>query len=173
MTSSSFSKSIFIRALIMFATLSLASYALVKEWYVAEIILGPLIIYQFFEYYRFHKKAQVEIEQFVESVHYRDFSRHFDVKQAPSELQPFRSGFNQINSTFKVISKEKETQYLHLKTILEIVDTGILSYETETGEILWMNESFKNLLQIPYLKTIHSLEKRNKELYDQISVLAP
>ena len=157
----------------MFITLFFASYSLVREWYVVEIIIVPLIIYQFFEYYRFHKKAQVEIEQFVESVHYRDFSRHFDVKQAPSELQPFRSGFNQINSTFKVISKEKETQYLHLKTILEIVDTGILSYETESGEILWMNESFKNLLQIPYLKTVHSLIRRNEVLHKEVVQLLP
>ena len=172
MTSNYFSRNIFIRALFMFATLFVASYSLVKEWYAVEIIVIPVIIYQFVAYYRFHKKAQTEIEQFVESVQYRDFSRHFDVKQAPSELQPFRSGFNQINSTFKVISKEKETQYLHLKTILEIVDTGILSYETESGEILWMNESLKHLLQIPYLKTIHSLEKRNELLYKEITKLS-
>ena len=172
MTSNYFSRNIFIRALFMFATLFVASYSLVKEWYAVEIIVIPVIIYQFVAYYRFHKKAQTEIEQFVESVQYRDFSRHFDVMQAPSELQPFRSGFNQINSTFKVISKEKETQYLHLKTILEIVDTGILSYETESGEILWMNESLKHLLQIPYLKTIHSLEKRNELLYKEITKLS-
>ncbi|MEO6302730.1 MAG: HAMP domain-containing sensor histidine kinase [Bacteroidia bacterium] len=151
----------------------MASLSLVKEWYMLEIVIVPIIIFQFFDYYNYHKKAQSEIEQFVESVHYRDFSRYFDVKRAPSELQPFRTSFNEINSTFKVISKEKETQYLHLKTILQIVDTGILSYETESGEILWMNEAFKNLLQIPYLKTIHSLEKRNKIVYDEVMNLAP
>lgn len=152
----------------MFATLFLASFAIVKEWYLLEVILLPVIIFQFVDYYKFHRKAQSEIEQFVEAIHYRDFSRYFDVKRAPAELQPFRTGFNEINDTFKIISKEKETQYLHLKTILEIVDTGILSYETDSGEILWMNESLKNLLQIPYLKTIHSLGKRNAELYGQI-----
>src|SRR6185312_8958083 len=31
-----------------------------------------------------------------------------------------------------------------------------------------MNESLKTLLQIPYLKTIHSLEKRNSFLYKEI-----
>ncbi|HOZ87244.1 MAG TPA: HAMP domain-containing sensor histidine kinase [Bacteroidia bacterium] len=159
---------IFIRTILVFATLFLAALGLVKAWYIFEIVLVPLIIYLFVDYYNYHKKAQNEIEQFVESVHYRDFSRNFDVKHAPQELQPFRTGFNEINSTFKVISKEKETQYLHLKTILEIVDTGILSYETGGGEILWMNESLKNLLQIPYLKTIHSLSKRNPALYDEI-----
>lgn len=163
-----FGWNIFIRALLVFATLFLASFAIVKEWYLLEIIVVPIIVFQFVDYYKFHKKAQTEIEQFVEAIHYRDFSRYFDVKRAPAELQPFRTGFNEINDTFKIISKEKETQYLHLKTILEIVDTGILSYETGSGEILWMNESLKNLLQIPYLKTIHSLDKRNAELYAQI-----
>ncbi len=164
---------IFIRTLLVFVTLFLAALGIEKEWYFFGAILVPVIIYLFIDYYRYHKKAQSEIEQFVESVHYRDFSRNFDVKHAPQELQPFRTGFNEINSTFKVISKEKETQYLHLKTILEIVETGILSYETAGGEILWMNESLKNLLQIPYLKTIHSLSKRNTELYDEILKLGP
>ena len=123
--------------------------------------------------YRFQNKAQDEINQFVESVHYRDFSRYFDVKHAPAELQPMREGFNQINTTFKVISKEKETQYQYLQKILELVDTGILSYEGDSGEILWMNESLKKMLQVPYLKTIHSLAKRDKELYDDIVALKP
>lgn len=168
-----FGWNIFLRSLLVFITLFLASYVFLKHWYWAEVLIVPIIITQFYDYYRFHKKAQSEIQQFVEAVHYRDFTRYFEVKNAPLELQPFRSGFNEINSTFKVISKEKETQYLHLKTILEIVETGILSYEIEDGEILWMNESLKNLLQIPYLKTVHSLEKRNAALYKEVLNLSP
>lgn len=164
---------IILRTLVMFITLMLAAFALVREWYWLEFLLLPVVGVTFYSYYRFHKKARNEVEQFVESVHYRDFSRHFEVKKAPSELQPFRSGFNEINTTFKSISKEKETQFLHLKSILEIVDTGILSYEINDGEILWMNESLKLLLQIPYLKTIHSLQKRNENLYNEILKLSP
>lgn len=133
----------------------------------------PVIIFQVLDFYKFHKKAQEEVEQFVESVHYRDFSRYFDVKHAPLELQPLRKGFNEINTTFKVISREKETQYQYLQKILELVDTGILSYEYNSGEIGWMNESFKKLLGIPYLKTIHSLEKRDAHLYKQVLALRP
>ncbi len=172
MTYRGFGWNILIRAALMFAVLLLLSWGLVKQWYLLDLLLLPIIAYLFYDYYNYHKKAQKEIEQFVESVHYRDFSRYFEVKRAPAELQPFRSGFNEINSTFKVISREKETQYLHLKTILEIVDTGILSYDIESGEVLWMNESLKNLVHIPYLKTIHSLEKRNSQLYKQIIALA-
>ena len=161
------------RVLLMFVTISIAAFLLVKGWYLYEVFAIPVIIFQLADFYRFHKKAQEEVEQFVESVHYRDFSRYFDVKHAPLELQPLRKGFNEINSTFKVISKEKETQYQYLQKILELVDTGILSYEYDTGEIGWMNESFKKMMGIPYLKTIHSLEKRDAVLYKEVLSLRP
>ena len=135
------------------------------RFYLAFLYL-LVAIYQSYNLYEFLKKAQAEVTQFVESIHYRDFSRNFDVKHAPAELQPLRKGFNEINSTFKVISLEKETQYQYLQKILELVDTGILSYEIETGNIVWMNESLKRLLKIPYLKTIQSLEKRDAALCD-------
>lgn len=157
----------------MFASLIAESFFLVKGWLVAAALLSPLIIYSVIEFFRFHREAQVELNQFVESIHYRDFSRNFDVKHAPADLQSLRKGFNEINSTFKVISKEKETQYQYLQKILELVDTGILSYKHEGGEVLWMNETLKKMLGLPYLKTIHSLHKRDEELYKQVIALKP
>lgn len=164
---------ILIRVLFLFITLSLSSFLLVKQWYVYLLIVTPVVIYQLIDIFRFQKKAQDELNEFVESVHYRDFSRYFDVKHAPSELQSLRQGFNEINTTFKVISKEKETQYQYLQKILELVDTGILSYEEQTGNVVWMNESLKKMMQLPYLKTIHSMERRDPELYKEIFVLKP
>ena len=161
------------RVLLMVVTITIAAFLLVRGLALYEVFAVPVIIFQVLDFYRFHKKAQEEVEQFVESVHYRDFSRYFDVKHAPLELQPLRKGFNEINSTFKVISKERETQYQYLQKILELVDTGILSYDHHSGEIGWMNESFKKLLGIPYLKTIHSLEKRDATLFKEVLALRP
>src|SRR6516164_7081551 len=149
-----------LRVLILFITLTATSLLAVKEQYIYLVITCPLLVYELIEMIRFQKKAQDEVSQFVESIHYRDFSRHFDVRKAPNELKPLRKGFNEINSTFKLISRERETQYHYLQKILELVDTGILSYEQETGEIGWLNEAFKNLIGVPYLKSIESLEKR-------------
>jgi two-component system nitrogen regulation sensor histidine kinase NtrY len=157
----------------LFITLAVASFLLVKGRYELLVIMVPLIIYGVIAIFRFLRKAHTELNQFVESVHYRDFSRYFDVKHAPVELQPLRKGFNEINSTFKVISKEKETQFQYLQKILELVDTGILSYREHNGEVVWMNESLKRMLQLPYLKTIHSLARRDGELYRQVTVLKP
>ncbi|HEV9038261.1 MAG TPA: HAMP domain-containing sensor histidine kinase [Puia sp.] len=164
---------ILIRVLFMFLTLSVASFLLVKGMYEKLALVLPVIIAQLIDFYNFHRKAQQEVEQFVESIHYRDFSRYFDVKEAPLELQSLRQGFNEINSTFKLVSREKETQYQYLQKILELVNTGILSYEHKSGEIGWMNEAFKSMLGVPYLKTINSLERRDTNLYNEILNLRP
>jgi two-component system, NtrC family, nitrogen regulation sensor histidine kinase NtrY len=162
-----------IRVFFLFITLTCTSFLVVKGPWVYLAVMLPVILFQLVDFYRFNKKAQDEMQQFVESVHYRDFSRHFDVKHAPTELQPLRKGFNDINTTFKLISRERETQYQYLQKILELVDTGILSYEHKTGDIGWMNESLKKMLAIPYLKTIHSLEKRDDALYHEVLGLKP
>ncbi len=149
------------------------SFLFLKEQYLFAILLIPVVIWLVAEFYKFHKKSLLDVEEFVQSVHYRDFSRYFDVKHSPSELQMLRKGFNDINTTLKVISKEKETQYQYLQKILELVDTGILSYELESGTVVWMNESIKKLLQVPYLKSIQSLDKRFPSLCAQVVEIKP
>lgn len=162
-----------IRIVLLAIEIFVACYLIFYGQILFGVLVVGLSIYQCFNLYEFLKKAQDEVTQFVESVHYRDFSRYFDVKHAPAELQGLRQGFNEINSTFKVISLEKETQYQYLQKILELVDTGILSYEIETGNIVWMNESLKRLLKIPFLKTIQSLDKRDAALCQVIVNLRP
>ena len=162
-----------LRVFLLFLVLCAAAYVIVIGKYLYLVICIPLVGYAVVEMIRFQKKAQDEVNQFVESIHYRDFSRHFDVRKAPNELKPLRKGFNDINTTFKLISRERETQYHYLQKILELVDTGILSYEEETGNISWINEAFKKLISIPYLKTVHSLEKREPGLYLELIKLKP
>lgn len=171
-TPTSYSRILF-RTGLMFATLAAASFLLVKGWYLWAALAAPFLVYQLVEFFRFQKKTHEEVRQFLEAIHYRDFSRYFDVKHASADIQPLRQGFNEINTTFKVISKEKEMQYQYLQKILELVDTGILSYEVDTGEVIWMNETLKRMLEVPYLKTIQSLSRRNHVLYEELSTISP
>jgi len=164
---------IFLRIFFLLLSLTTLAFLIVLQKHVYIVLLLPVLAYQAVELYRFQRKAQDELEQFVSSVHYRDFSRHFNVKQAPAELRPLRVGFNEINDTFKTISKEREIQNQYLQKILELVNTGILSYEIETGEVIWMNESLKQMLELPYLRTIHSLAKRYPLLYEETVALKP
>ncbi|WP_345209529.1 HAMP domain-containing sensor histidine kinase [Mucilaginibacter gynuensis] len=162
-----------LRVVALFIVVTATCLVVINGKYLFLMITGPLLLYIISRMIHFQKKAQDEVEQFVEAIQYRDFSRHFDVRKAPNELKPLRHGFNEINATFKQITRERETQYQYLQKILELVDTGILSYEQDGGEVNWTNDSFKKLIDVPYLKSIQSLEKRDHGLYDEITQLKP
>ncbi|MEO6902700.1 MAG: HAMP domain-containing sensor histidine kinase [Bacteroidia bacterium] len=157
----------------LFISLSVASYFLTKGWYGLLALMSIIVVYQLIALYKLQRRVQNELSEFVKALQYRDFSRHFNVEKAPTELRFLRQSFNEINELFKAISKERETQYQYLQKVLELVDTGILSYETESGEVVWMNESLKKMLEVPYLKTIHSLSIRDENLYKEIITLKP
>jgi two-component system nitrogen regulation sensor histidine kinase NtrY len=161
------------RVVLLLITLSLPVPLILRGWSEVLVFLLPLLAWQVYGLIRLLRRAQQELNQFIESVHYRDFSRHFDEKHAAPELQHLRRGFNEITTTFKRISREKETQYQNLQQIMELVDTGIMSYDLDSGEVLWMNDSLKKLLQIPFMKTVQALAKRDPDLFTAVYELQP
>lgn len=136
-------------------------------------VLVAITIAVLFYAWRMRRLIYRDFVQFINAVRYHDFSRHYESKLSSGPGRKLTDGFNTVNRTFRELSREKETQFQYLKMVLELVDTGILAYETEKGKILWMNESLKQLLQVPYLKSIYSLKKREPALYQQILDLQP
>jgi signal transduction histidine kinase len=57
--------------------------------------------------------------------------------------------------------------------MLALINTGILAYNTATEEVQWMNEALKKIIQIPYIKNLKGISKRDPILYDNITTLLP
>ncbi|MES3017793.1 MAG: ATP-binding protein [Bacteroidota bacterium] len=150
----------------------MAAYLIVNQKYTYLLAVGPLIIYQLYHLYVRQLLLYEEVDQFSKALYYRDFSRNFNSRSV-SELNPLYNNLNDISRLFQQVSREKETQYQYLQKILELVNTGILSFEADSGEVIWMNESLKNMLDRPYVKNIHSLAKRDENLYIDITSLKP
>ena len=108
-----------------------------------------------------------DIDDFVEAVRYRDFSKRYP--ESGSKRNYFYSYFNAISDAFLNMSSEKEAQQQYLKRILELVNTGILAYDIDTLETLWMNDSFRSMFHIPFIKNINWLKKRHPELHKELN----
>jgi two-component system nitrogen regulation sensor histidine kinase NtrY len=158
------------RVLLLLATLMTLSWGLERWVLVYSLCLGVLALLQVTELLRFLTRSNRELASFLLSVRYHDFSRHFNEKDPGQGL--LRAAFNELNRTYKQLSFEKEAQYHYLRNLLELVNTGILSYD-DKGEIKWMNDSLKKMLGIPYLKSIHSLLYRDTSLYQVLRSLSP
>lgn len=133
---------------------------------IISLLLGVILSVR--SLFKLSLRRFIEMDDFFESVKYRDFSRWYAEDHGPQDLMELHRKFNIVNETFKIISKEKETQHFYLQKILELVNTGIVAYSTETGKVLWINESFKKTLNIPSLKNISFVEKRKPKLYTAI-----
>ncbi|MBC7410324.1 MAG: HAMP domain-containing histidine kinase [Arcicella sp.] len=159
--------SLTIRVILLLASITAAAFCIVSNRYTLLIFVGLMIVLQILNFIQFINKTNTELSQFIEAVQYRDFSLQFTEKNAPVSVRQLRRAFNQINATFKQLSSEREEQYQYLQKILELVDTGILSYDQE-GNVGWINEAFKRMMNIPYLRNISSLEKRDISVYQAI-----
>lgn len=162
--------SLTLRVLLLLGSITLAAFCIVNNKFTLLFFIGLVLFFQILSFVQFINKTNTELTQFIEAVQYRDFSLQFAEKNAPVSVRQLRRAFNQINGTFKQLSSEREEQYQYLQKILELVDTGILSYD-QNGEVGWMNEAFKKMLSIPYLRNISSLEKRNLFVFEAISSL--
>jgi len=108
------------------------------------------------------------MDDFFEAVKYRDFSRWFPEDRGPKDIRFLYTGFNEINRTIKEINSKNEAQYVYLQKILEMVDIGIIAYNIESGDVLWSNDSFSEILDMPSFKNIHFVESRKPELFNTV-----
>jgi nitrogen fixation/metabolism regulation signal transduction histidine kinase len=152
----------------LLASVSLIAYGInyeINYAIVGGVFLATIV---FFNLYKYVTKRFVEIDDFFESIKYRDFSRWFSEEHGPSDIRNLRKGFNLVNKTFKAINTERQAQFLYLQKILEMIDVGIIAYNLETGEVLWVNESILKTLDLPSFKNVRFVEKRRKELYEKV-----
>jgi len=163
---------IFFRLLLLFGLMYVAVYYILHPSYVQVIFAAFVMVILIVELAGYVTRSNNELAKFIMAVKYRDFSQQFNENHTNPSLKQLHHAFNQINKTYRDLSAEKEGQYRYLQTILELIDTGIISYG-ESGEVAWVNESFKQTLELPYLKNIHALSKRNENLYQTIIHLKP
>ncbi|OBX27313.1 histidine kinase/DNA gyrase B/HSP90-like ATPase [Gelidibacter algens] len=157
-----------LRVLGLLLALTLLAFGI--AWFNTYAIIGGAIIsiIAVYNLYRFVIKRFVEVDDFFESVKYRDFSRWFVETKGPQDIRELHQGFNLVNKTIKAIDSERQAQFVYLQKILEMVNIGIIAYNVESGDVLWSNDSFLKTLDFPSFKNISFIEKRRPKIYDEL-----
>lgn len=155
------------------AALLVVTAAAAFYFYIAgSIFITFIAVIQFIvlliDFIRIFFSINKEINQFAEAVRYRDFSQHFNERKAPPSVRNTRKAFNVILNEFRKLSVQKEAQFQYLQKVLEIVDTGIITFDTKTEEIIWMNQYFRDLLSLPNFKKINFLKDKYPSLYEKL-----
>ncbi|WP_179320831.1 sensor histidine kinase [Winogradskyella helgolandensis] len=159
---------LFFRVLLLVGAILALVYFIYNDHSTYIVIISIALLYLLINTYTFVKRRFVAIDDFFEAVKYRDFSRWFPEDRGPKDIRFLYTGFNEINRTIKEINSQNEAQYVYLQKILEMVDIGIIAYNLESGDVLWSNEPFGDILDVPSFKNIRFVENRKPELFNTV-----
>jgi len=113
--------------------------------------------------YSFLEKSNREIIHFLESIHYDDFTNTYPDKKGNSSRDLLYREFNEILKKFREIRADNEAQHQYLKTIVQHIGIGIITFDDE-GEVQIMNNAAKKLLDMKMIKNIRQISRQHANL---------
>ncbi len=157
----------FIKLVFLSAAAVGIAYLIFLKLYLYSVLLFFFWLLIGYRWFSAERKLIEHVLDFAEAVRYRDFTRRFAVKQPETLEGRLFSAFNQINQVYKQISIDKEIQHQYLNKVINMLDSAIIFYQSDTGRVIWINDAFKQLFQTPHLGNIRGLTKRHQELYEK------
>jgi nitrogen fixation/metabolism regulation signal transduction histidine kinase len=155
---------IILRVVLLAATIGTAFYlAAEMQSYVGAGAVGLVVAFQVWSLIRYADKTNRELARFLRSIRYSDFSQTFSGKRGGPH-EELAGALNDVMDDFRKARVEKERQARYLKTIVDHVGVGLLSFD-ETGQVSLINRAAKKLLGVPRLRAIEDLREISPDLH--------
>ncbi|MFK7951702.1 MAG: PAS domain-containing sensor histidine kinase [Ekhidna sp.] len=132
-------------------------------YFFTKFLVFVLLLIQAWYLYSFHEKSNREIVHFLESIHYDDFTNTYPEKKSGSSRDSLYHEFNEILKKFREIRADKEAQHQYLRTIVQHIGIGIITFDKK-GEVQIINSAAKKLLGVTLIKNIRQVEKDHPNL---------
>lgn len=141
------------------------------EKYVSGVIIFLLVAYQVYALYQYVLETNRKLTRFLEAVKYSDFTAGFNKdSRLGSSFGDLNRMFNEVFDAFRQARAEKEENWQYLKTVVQHVNVGLLSYD-ESGKIELLNNMARRYLKTNQLINIDDLAAVNPELHHIIKSL--
>ncbi len=152
------------RVLLLTATLILLAFLILEMDFVfVPLALSLLAIFQVVSLIRFAEKTNRDLSRFLLSIQYDDTSQTFTSAGLGSTFDDLKDAFNGVMDKLRETRCENEVRARYLKTIIQHVGIGLLSYKKD-GCVDLINNAAKKLLKAPGLRDIYDLEKMYPDL---------
>ena len=156
------------RILLLSTTFFLFFYLTFKTTLYATIfIMGAIIIYQIYSFIHYVEKTNRDLNRFLQSIKYEDFTQTFTTRGLGSSFDELNAAFNDVVDKFRRARAEKEEHFRYLQTIVQHVGIGLIVFQQD-GKVELINTAAKRLLKISQLRNVKSLELFSKLLADTL-----
>ncbi len=143
-------------------------YLVTEHLWITRITIFLAWIFLLASMINYVSRTNRMLNAFLDSVKYLDMIPSRD--EGDKSFRDLNLSLNQIISGIKEAKRDKEAQSVYFRNIVEHVDTGLISYDKE-GKIRMYNRAAKELLSIPILREVISLQKIKPGLDSQVTEL--
>lgn len=126
------------------------------------LILNIILAYNL---YRYTSTINKKLSRIFDSIQYQDFAITFRADNAKGEsFEELNNSLNAVVKSFNQVRAEREATLHFIQAIIQQINVGILSYNTE-GKIELVNQAANKLLSIYKLSHISSIKNQHPEIY--------
>jgi len=134
-----------------------------ESYFFTKFLVFLILSAQTYYLYAFLEKSNREIIHFLESIHYNDFTNTYPEKKNGSSRDLLYHEFNEILKKFREIRADNEAQHQYLKTIVQHIGIGIITFDKD-GEVQIMNNAARRLLGMSLLKNIKQISREHPKI---------
>ncbi len=141
-----------------------------ESFLISKILVFLALAFVVHNIARYVNRSNREIVGFLKTIQYEDFSHTYSQHKEGSGIDELYKQFNEVIRKFREIRADKEAQYQYLKTIVQHVGIGIITFDKE-GEIQIMNAAARRLLGVGQTKNVNQLQSVSEQLITSIREL--
>lgn len=163
-----FKVNLVIRVLLILATcILLVNLFYTDSYTLTKVLVAGLLTYEIYVLIRYLDKTNKELAGFLNSIKYDDFTHTYTTKKTGTSLDDLYKQFNNVIKKFREIRAEKEAQHNYLRTIVQHVGIGIITFD-KSGDIQIINSTAKSLLGVDLIRNIKQLNSVSEELVNSL-----
>lgn len=164
----SFSVGIIIRIILICCWAWIGTWALYQNMDGLFLMMIGFMALAGFNLYNHVTNLNKKLSRIFDSIQYQDFAITFksDNKKGKS-FETLNHSLNNVIKSFNHVRAEREATLHFVQAIVQQINVGILSYNTE-GKIDIVNQATNKLLGIYKLTHISAIKSKHPEIYDQL-----
>lgn len=167
----SFSIGIIIRILIILIWAWIAAWSWYNNNAGLVILMTGLTIISTYNLYYFTTSLNKKLSRIFDSIQYEDFAITFRADNTKgSSFEELNQSLNAVIKSFNQVRAEREATLHFIQAIIQQINVGILSYNTE-GKIEISNMAANKILGIYKLSHISSIQSQQPDIYHLMSSL--
>ena len=168
-----FSLGILLRILLILGISLAFSWFYLQKNYALVFIFGIFEIGIVINLYKYVTSLNRKMKRLFESIQYQDFAITFKAdNKLGKSFRDLNTDLNAVINSFNQVRAEREASLHFINAIIQQINVGILSYDTD-GKIEINNQAANKLLKVYRLKHITDIEKQNNIIFDCITSLKP